>query len=178
MSRDVGVVAVNDAYMLLPFADVLYACDAKWWDVHRGAAGFAGEKWSSHGIGSNDKLKAAERWGLKVMLGAARPGFSFGPGIIHYGSNSGFQAVNLALQLGATRIVLVGFDMRPAGDGRRHFFGDHPPPLRNPSSFDGFIRAFEEAAKLLPPYIEIRNATPGSALECFASVNLAELSTL
>src|SRR5512139_1237105 len=38
------VVAVNDAYRLFPDADVLYACDPKWWDVHKGVRKFAGER--------------------------------------------------------------------------------------------------------------------------------------
>ena len=38
------VVAVNDAYRLAPWADVLYVCDHKWWGWHPAALDFAGEK--------------------------------------------------------------------------------------------------------------------------------------
>ena len=31
------VIVVNDAYRLLPRADILYACDARWWELHEGA---------------------------------------------------------------------------------------------------------------------------------------------
>jgi hypothetical protein len=107
-----NIVAVNDAYRLLPFAQVLYACDATWWNAHQGCPGFAGEKWSSHGavgrVRHNDKSATALRHRLNLIEGQDGEGFSFDPGLIHYGSNSGFQAVNLALLMGATRIILVG----------------------------------------------------------------------
>src|SRR6185503_19111154 len=42
------VLAVNDAYRRIPFAEALYAGDADWWEVHAGCPDFAGEKWSAH----------------------------------------------------------------------------------------------------------------------------------
>jgi hypothetical protein len=158
------IIAVSDAYLLLPFADYLYACDAVWWDEKRPV--FAGEKWSSHDPWSNEKRECAKRHGLRLIDGNSGQGFSFKKGLIHYGANSGFQAVNLALQFGATDIVMVGFDMRSV-DGKSHFFGEHQR-LRNPTpDFAIFIKHFEKAAKLLPEGIRIVNATPGSALTCF-----------
>lgn len=174
--RGERVVAVSDAYRLLPEADVLYACAADWWLAREGCPGFAGEKWSSHGLDpANDKIAVAERYGLSLVAGEHRPGFSTDPSCIHYGSNSGFQAVNLAILWGCTPIVLVGFDMR-AVNGRDHFFGSHEPPLRTGDApFGLFIAAFEEAAKMLPPGLRILNATPGSALTCFEMVDLGDV---
>lgn len=160
---------------MIPWAQVLYACDAVWWSVHCGAEGFKGEKWSSHSVTGrcrhNDKTDAARRWGLKLIEGRDAPGFCFEPGMIHYGSNSGFQAVNLAMAMGATRVILVGFNMGTVS-GKRHFFGDHPAGLRNAGSYNNFLKAFDKAAKLLPPHITILNATPDSALNCFPKVDL------
>ena len=167
------VVAVNDAYRLLPWAEVLYACDPDWWDVHHGCPGFAGEKWSSHDPGNNnDKLAIATRYGLRLVGGRDGEGFSLDPSVINYGSNSGFQAINLAILMGAKRILLVGFDMHTRGP--RHFFGDHPEPLSNYMKFETLVPFFSRAAKLLPPSIEIVNCTPGSALDCFPMMALEE----
>ena len=164
-------IAVNDAYRLLPFADVLYACDERWWNHHHGVPDFKGEKWSSHSLDEknrhNDKRQCSEKYGLMLAAGRDQVGFCFEPDVIHYGSNSGFQAVNLALQFGATRIILIGFDM-----GGTHFFGPHPAGLRNTNSFTNFIAAFDRAAKKLPDHITIQNATPGSALRCFKRIDL------
>jgi hypothetical protein len=168
------VIAVNDAYRRLPFAEILYACDARWWQVHKGCPDFQGERWSSHGIAArirhNDKGGIAERYGVKLVAGEDREGFSIDPDVIHYGSNSGFQAVNLAMLMGARRIVLVGFDMH-AGKGL-HFFGNHPAPLRNTNDYANFIQRFARAAQKLPDDIQIVNATQGSALTCFKRLSI------
>lgn len=168
------IVVINDAYKFFVHADILYGCDAKWWETHGGAPEFTGEKWSSHSEpkdAANDKREAANRFGLRCVYGYHRPGFSRDPSCIHYGSNSGFQAVNIAIHKGATKIVLVGFDMRVSGDGRNHFFGDHPKPLQHNTNYKGFIQQFQQAC---PPPVPIINATPGSALKCFPMKPLEE----
>jgi hypothetical protein len=163
------VIAVSDAWKLMRWADAVYSCDRGWWDLHQ--PDFDGHKWSSHHVPDNDKRAAASRHGLNLVRGAPGNGFSFAPDHIHYGRNSGFQAVNLALLFGAVRIVLVGFDMRLVA-GRSHFFGEHPAGLRRTLNYQNFIKAFEAAASSLPAGVEILNATPGSALTCFPTVNL------
>jgi hypothetical protein len=161
-------LAISDAYRLLPFADALYSCDSRWWELHKGCPNFEGEKWSSHGgIRQNDKLATAERFGLDLVAGQDGDRFSIDPEVIHYGGNSGFQGVNLALLRGAARLVLIGFDMQGT-----HFFGRHPSPLRNTDSFANFIAAFDRAAKFLPAGVEVVNATPTSALKCFKRQSL------
>jgi hypothetical protein len=173
----IPVIAVNDAYRLFPSAELLYACDAAWWRQHGGCPEFMGEKWSSHGgADHNDKRTAAREYGLRLVQGRAEPGFSFDPSLIHYGDNSGFQAVNVAgHKIGwRGRIALVGFDMRQVG-GRRHFFGDHPRGLTNTTKGYGLWPAkFAAAAKTLPETIEIINCTPGSAITCFPMMELAD----
>ncbi len=174
------VIAVQDAYRVTPWAHALYGCNPSWWRVHRDCGGFEGEKWSTHegeaGSHLNDKREAADKWRVKLVRGADGEGFSLNPAVIHYGSNSGFQAINLAILKGCTRIVLVGFDMRRV-EGEAHFFGEHPDELRRDTDYSAFIPSFERAAKLLPPNVQIFNATPGSALRCFPSVHLSRLNS-
>lgn len=164
------VIVVSDAHRMIPTADALYSCDESWWKVHDGAKAFRGERWSSHGLDdkTNDKQACAERYGLKLVGGKHGVGFSTDQRHLHYGGNSGFQAVNLAILKGATAIVLAGFDMRRAG-GKVHFFGDHPAGLRNNDQFDGFIKAFEQAN---PPPVPIINGTPDSAMKCYERLTL------
>jgi hypothetical protein len=178
------ILAVQDAYKLLPYADALYGCCPSWWRVHRDCCGFANPKWTTHEGGkdsSNQKLapdaelKAplADLFGLQCVRGEHGDQFSLDPEVIRYGSNSGFQAINLAILLGCKRIVLVGFDMRcPSGEA--HFFGNHPKPLHQNKDEDyrRFIPHFARAAKALPADVEIVNATPASALSCFPMMPL------
>jgi hypothetical protein len=119
---------------------------------------------------NDDKLDYAAKYALTLVRGYTAEGFSYDQRQIHYGQNSGFQAINLAILFGARRIVLVGFDMRNIGN-KRHFFGDHPKELRNTDP-SGFVRNFDRAARNLPVDVHIINATPDSALKCFPSVAL------
>lgn len=173
--RGHDVIAVNDAFKLMPWAVALYACDSAWWKFHRGCPEFKGEKWSSHGPHrSNDKSEVASRYGLRLVSGHHADSFSTDPARISFGSNSGFQAINLAILFGAKRIVLVGFDMS-IKKGMSHFFGDHPHPLKNVvGNYQRFIQFFDKAAKTLPSDIRIVNATSDSALKCFPMVGLTE----
>ena len=184
LCRSEIVIAVNDAYRLMPWAAVLYACDAGWWQYHRGCPEFVGERWTSHSVlPNNDKSRIADRFGMHVVTGAMKAGFSTKPDLLHYGRNSGFQAVNLALLMGGNPVVMVGFDMRasavpataadPVVRRETHFFGEHPKEIRKRTPFSRFIEAFDEAARGLAPDARIYNATPGSALRCFPMVNLA-----
>ncbi len=170
-------IAVNDAYRLIPTADVLYAGDETWWDYHADKINRTSERWSAHGDASfNDKRAAKEKYGLHLVRGVEAEGFSMDPSVIHYGGNSGFQAINLAIHMlgGKGRIILVGFDMR-AIKGKRHFFGEHPKELvSTKNGYKNWPPRFDVAAKMLPPGLEIINCTPGSALKCFPQMSLAE----
>lgn len=171
------IIAVNDAWRRLPFADVLYACDQKFWDYK--TPDFKGEKWTAYNEElCHENADCARRHGLKIINGEHRhdDGFSFIPGVIHFGISSGFQAVNLALvEFGVKHIVMVGFDLRWDPTGRpSHFFGKHQPPLTEPDElfFSLSLDAFNIASKSLPVDVRIVNATPNSALTCFTMMSL------
>lgn len=167
--RGYPAIAVNDAYRLLTFADVLYAGDGEWWKVHKGCPDFYGEKWTCLSYPRELKRALAYHYHLQLAPGHKGEGFSLEPSHIHWGRSSGAQAINLAILWGARPIILVGFDMN--GD---HFFGKHPPPLKRTRDYQGFIEWLRQAARLLPPDIVILNATPGSSMGCFPKVNLEE----
>lgn len=83
------------------------------------------------------------------------------------GQNSGYQAINIAVLAGATRIILLGYDMQHAADGRQHWFGDHPVKERA-GVFSAFLHNFRKAAPVLAKLgVEVINCSPGSALDCF-----------
>jgi len=146
---------------------VLYACDPTWWERYDG--GFKGELWSTHHLDGNgggaqpgDKRAVQEQWGVRCVRGVRAFTFSTDPSVIHYGDNSGFQAVNLAILFGCTRIILTGFDMRGENKVRPH--GDH---------YERFAKFFDKAAQALEG-VEIINATPNSALNCFPKMELKD----
>lgn len=89
-------------------------------------------------------------------------------------SNSGYQAINLALRFGARLILLLGFDMKCANDRKSHFFGQHKRYERaHPygawrCNFKGLALRMAEAG------VVVFNCTPGSALTCFPRMELAD----
>lgn len=90
------------------------------------------------------------------------------PGLVGHGGNSGFQALNLAIQFGARRIALVGFDMRL--DRGLHWHGPHGRALHNPNerALMRWRRAFAASApEIAAMGITVVNANPASALTCF-----------
>jgi hypothetical protein len=151
---------------LAPWSDLLYACDGAWWDRYEGVPDFAG-------IRVTQDARARDRWGCLYVPSVDEPGLSLDPSVIHQGGNSGYQALNLAVLLGARRILLLGFDM-----GGEHWHPRHPYGLNNPSegNFARWLRAFETGLPDLERAgVEVINATPGSALNCFPKANLEVL---
>ncbi|GAG61285.1 unnamed protein product [marine sediment metagenome] len=164
----VRVIAVNDAYKLAPWADVLHGADARWWKRNKGILEFGG-------------IRSALCW--DAVEGIFYPGWDVGlyrgmralasTGVtglemwhhraVRNGGNSGYQAINLAAHLGASRIILLGFDLKPATDGRHHWFGDHADwsPPNYIAMHMGFF-FLPQAAK--DAGVEIVNCTPGSDL--------------
>jgi hypothetical protein len=157
------VYAVNNAYMLAPWADVLYACDDSWWRHYKPE--FAGEKWTL-------SEKAASEFGLNLIGKDSQGFFSTTEGKVCTGYNSGFQALNLAYVQGARKAILLGFDYKDAGN---HFFGKHPGQLDRASNMHKWVKFMHQAA----PYMkmagyEVVNATPNSAIQCFPFMRIED----
>lgn len=164
------VIAINDAYRVAPWADVLYGCDPKWWKWHDGVPGFAGAKWS---LDQPNWATLQNRFTDVQLVGnAGLSGLSLDPAEIATGSNSGYQAINLAVLLGATRILLLGYDMQPDGK-RMHWFGGHPDRATLP--FVVFLSAFKSlAAPLKAAGVEVINCSRQTALTAFPRATLAD----
>lgn len=142
---------------LAPWADVLFASDAKWWRTyHERALKFEGLKIGTLAGASVDSIK-------RVAFSGNAP-FDERPDRVVSGGNSGYQAVHIAAHFGAARILLFGFDMREVNK-RRHYFGNHPAPCNSQGRFGVWITNFERLAKALEQRgVAVVNCTPGSAL--------------
>jgi hypothetical protein len=140
------VVAVSDSYRLAPWADAMASSDAAWWKANPAAKEFAGRKFSAAQIDGVEKVDFE--------------------GPITSGSNSGLLAAHVAWKLGATKILLCGFDLHGA-----HFFGLHPVPLKNtkPGRFEVFQEQFR---RFKPRGVKVLNCTPGSALRVYPTASL------
>jgi hypothetical protein len=167
------VIAVNSTWRLFPAADVLYAGDCAWWDANPDALEWPGLKIGCSQIG-------AEKWPPRVRKINHRinEGIETDPRWIGTGTNSGHQALNIAVHLGAGLIVLLGFDFGADADGRMHHHGDHPAPLRNPSAkaFARWRRMIETTADpLLRLGVEVVNCSKATTITCFPRMSLEEV---
>lgn len=158
------VIAVNDAFRLAPWADVLYAADAKWWRRGAGVPTFRGLKYS---ILPN--WTAQEFPDVRILRNTGVDGLELDPTGLRTGRNSGYQAINLAVHLGASQIVLLGYDMH--GD---HFFGSHPDKSKPPFAlclplFPTLVGPLKAAG------VSVVNCTPRSAVTCFPMTPLSSV---
>ncbi len=161
------VIAVNDAYRLAPWADALMASDAEWWALNKGVPTFAGLKF---GFG-----KDAAKWGVQIMRNTGDLGLEMDPTGLKTGRNSGAAAVNLAVHFGASRILLLGYDMQAKDEKHSHWFGAHKRPLRGNSPYYAFRQMFREMAKPLKKLgVTVINCSRETALEAFPRMALRE----
>lgn len=171
------LIAINGSWRLAPFADVLYACDPNWWLQRPGHAGGPPAPVEFAGLRVTQDRAAARRHDLArvaLVIGGERI-VSDQPGILGGGGNSGFQAINLAVQAGAARIVLVGYDF--SLEAGVHWHGKHAPGLNNPSAANlkRWAATLDRQAPALRALgVTVVNTSPASALKAFPKATLAE----
>lgn len=156
----IKAIAINDTYRLAPWADMLYAADAQWWQHHPEARCFQGLQVTVSRVAEVLRLQNTGTEGFEPH----RIG-------IRTGGNSGYQALHIAIHGEASRVLLCGFDM--SNRGGLHWHGGHPAPLRNTDDHS-YTRWVERFAALKDIGPEIINCTPGSAITCFPSMDLHE----
>lgn len=96
-----------------------------------------------------------------------------------FGGNSGCSAINLALILGARRVILLGFDCKFGPNLEQNW---HPYQIETIKAevFAKFNEGFHAIARDLPrvfPGRVVINCTPGSALQCFPTAHADEVLT-
>jgi len=137
---------VGNAYQLALEPAFLAATDCMWWRKHPEAKALSCPKYSMHAIPSIKQIR------LPTM------------GVV----NSGVLGLECAKRQGATRILMLGFDM--AGT---HFFGPYTNGLSNttPHKRAVHLKQFKTWGRENRD-IEVFNCTEGSALTCFPMARL------
>jgi hypothetical protein len=167
------VIAIKSSWRLAPWADFLYGCDRGWWIENRGVPKF--KRLKATASPSVNKVYPDVRLIQLVAKAEILTGETgrIGCGLRTGGGFSGFHAINLAIQFGAKRIVLVGFDMTLAhGPHWHNDIGTHRRNDRGMAecrdAFDGCAWQFEKLG------VEVINATPNSALKNYRKADLIE----
>jgi hypothetical protein len=168
------VIAIKEAWQLAPWADAIYAADSSWWDYYRGVPDFDGLKYAIQGrtpTGHDARMTRYED--VQVLRDTGDEGLELDPTGLRTGYNSGYQAINLAVHLGAARVVLLGFDMWTGADGRANWFVNARHHRASP--YPAFLQAFASiAAPLKAAGVEVLNCSRRTVLTAFQRVPLEE----
>lgn len=164
------VIVVNNTHELAPWADVLYAADERWWVVRR-------PYWQKfEGLKVTQSASAARNNGLHLvhLLDPRDDRMNLAPrGLIGRGGNSGFQAVNLALQFGARKILLLGLDF--CGE---NWHGRHRDGLRNRAhkgTLGKWAKVFDCQADILASLgVAVVNCSPCSILQRYPKASIED----
>jgi hypothetical protein len=143
------------------WCDLCYGCDASWWRNRNWLKDFPRLKVSFEAKHEGIHRIDIDRHVDRILTET--------PGRLGSGGNSGFQAVNLAVQFGARRIMLVGFDMTDRSG--LHWYGRNRGQNRSNPTEDNF-RRWRAAFHATAPWfrdngIEVVNASEHSAVTCF-----------
>lgn len=165
--KEAGACSLPGRAPLAPWADALYGCDPKYWKYEQGAATFKGLKFALE--------PQTTAWpGVQVLRNTGHDGLELDPSGLRTGHNSGYQAVNLAVHLGVTRIVLLGFDMWSGPDGHHNWFGPHPNHVVSPYAI--FLMRFKSLVEpLKAARVTVLNASRFTILDAFQRVALEEI---
>lgn len=165
------VIAVNREFVSAPWADACYAADYRFWKVYQDKlkeVAFSGEKWTM-------SVQARKEFGINCIGRSNIDGYSMIQDAISTGGNSGYQAVHLAAYWGASRIILLGYDMARTFN-RDHHFGKHDGGLPNGRGFPFWVRRFVPLYKDLTAMgVKVINCSRHTALTCVPRKPLAEI---
>ena len=162
------IIAINSSYEKVPFAEYLFFGDSRWWFNHHPSL-----------KDFNGKLVTVSAAALHPSVLNMRkinppPGLTDIRTAIAMRRTSLQGAINLAVHLGSTRIVVIGADMQAASDGRTHHHRPHPWPQRAGCWDEQMadLRLVNKPAKRLG--IEIVNASPSSRIDWWQHKPLKE----
>jgi len=163
----VDIIGINDAYRICRKLTILYACDRRWWQQHYGKV----KDLPCRKISLEDTGYPLD----DRVINDGPTGLSLEWPKVKTGRNSGYQAINVAILLGYKRLILLGYDMQLTGN-KVHWFGSHPAPLSNSTErrLAAWVKTYNDLPGLLPPGVEIINATRKTALTCFPRMSLDE----
>ena len=162
------VIATNDAVFKYPRADALYFTDLSWWIDNR----FLVRRQYQGPIYTSNKL-VEEFYVTKVPCSGAS-GLDISRRSIRHGSNSGYAALHLAFNFGATLIVLLGFDMQTVNGNAHWQRRPKESPVQDRIMKNVMLPRFNELVGPLARLgVDVINATPNSALRVWPHVPLS-----
>jgi len=154
------IIAINRAYEVIPWAEIVYFSDVRFFDWHKeGLLKHAGIKASGNKHVDHPEVEKYKFTGCK--------GIDLGHMKLKHGNNSGYAAMNLAVHLGARMIVLLGFDMKFSKTNTANWHNGYPVASRL-TQYEKMLPYFESMREALDERgISALNACEDSAINVF-----------
>lgn len=166
--RDCNVIVINTSYVVAPWAQFLIFSDSRWWDLHKkNLATFKGRI-----ICTSSTIKGPPR--LFRMQRKSPPGLAKDAGTVSIRFTTLTAALNLAMHLGVSKIVLLGIDGKAAPDGKTHHHPPHPWRVVKDCWKKQRQDVVKVADELKSMGIECVNASPDSAWDLWPIVKLED----
>jgi hypothetical protein len=144
----IKTIAVNSSWKAARFADAIYAADYVWWESYGAEIDTDAERWTC-------SERAADDYGINLHR-------------IRGTHNSGMRAIQLAIEFGASRILLLGYDC--SVDAGTHWHGDHDK-TKNPTA-DRCQKWLQQFSMIDKKGTEIINCSRRTALTCYQRSSL------
>jgi hypothetical protein len=173
------VIAINNAFKIGDWIDVLFFGDCGWYNVYRiPVAALACLKVTCCDRFANKSENAS--FGIKYLTRNRQKtfGISTDPSMVCWNNNSGFAAISLAAHFGVKRIILLGFDMTLDNNRISHWHGSHHPQSKKPvvPAFSRHLRGCQFIKKDADAMgISILNCSDISVIPDFPKITLKEI---
>lgn len=164
-----NVIALNSAYKYVDESAVLYWADASWGQSEEDNLREHPSKYKFSSRLNADSAILSNKTGVGGCHWLKKTGdYGFDPNVNNVkGNNSGAHAINFAINLGAYRVILLGFDMGYTGS-KSHFHEHHPVSTAARTYPELFIPSIESMAKDIKHLpVKIINCNIYSKLKCF-----------
>jgi len=162
------VIAINSSWARVPFADLLFFGDARWFEQYgkAAAAGFAGRLATVASTVVHPRVLHLRR--------CIAPGIATSPDTVMIRRTSTTAAINLAVHLGVAGVVLIGVDNAVDPQGRSHHHAPHPWDLRHGWQEEQRADLESLVLPLRGRGVHVDNASPQSGLPWWPKISLPE----
>ncbi len=166
-------IAINKAIQFYPNADVVYWTDGRFHDWFKDEISkFKGLKYT---------ITPRENFieGVSLLKRGIKFGLETAPNALAHGNNSGYAAINLAIHLGAKKIILLGYDMSNSGK-ESHFHDGYKVNATSEKIYTThFLPGFSVLKESIKGMnIKILNASSESKLKTFPIITIDEALSL
>jgi len=172
-------IGVNNSFLLGNWVDVCWFGDMQWarWHTKELTTKYHGLIASCN---TNTQFVEKTNGWIKFLRRGKQMGIDPKKGYVAWNHNSGCSAINLAYHLGATRIILLGFDMSNGKKGETHWHGGHKQlPAIQKKAITPYDRWKKTTAFIMRDAIklgiEIINVSPISTITVFEKAKLEDV---